>query len=108
MYAKNNPCTRLYGNHPASPNAYPDSPDLEVDKPLKNLRFFVLGSQGEYTYTTPSESREYGPERREKRVEKNVAVAAHSSAPHAQATDPNMAHNVRRYKRNQNNREGDQ
>ena len=43
-----------------------DSPDLEVEKPLKNLGFFDLSSQGEYTYTTPSESREYGPERREK------------------------------------------
>ena len=28
-------------------------PHLEVEKPLKNLRFFGLSSQGEYTYTTP-------------------------------------------------------
>jgi hypothetical protein len=53
MYVGNNPCTRLYGNHLASQHAHLDSPDLEVEKPLKNLRFFGLSSQGEYNYTTP-------------------------------------------------------
>ncbi len=47
-------------------------PHLEVEKTLKNLGFFSLRLQGEYTYTTPSESREYGLERREKRVKKNA------------------------------------
>lgn len=28
-------------------------PHIEVEKSLKNLAFFGLSSQGEYTYTTP-------------------------------------------------------
>ena len=65
MYTENNPCTRLYGIHLASPNAHPDSPDLEVEKPLKNLGFSASVRKGNITILLPVESREYGPVRRE-------------------------------------------
>ena len=68
---------------PALECAHRILPHLEVEKPLKNLRFFCLSSQREYTYTTPSESREYGPGRREKRMPKPPSVVAADHSGHS-------------------------